>query len=95
LAENPLDNPGKEFHFTVGHPVQLYGLLFLWKHHEVQASNFTIATLATQRSSRFRKLRRLSRKGGSSWFILGRTDQWWENILNGEPSREKWKKVSE
>jgi len=21
LAENPLENPGKEFHFTVGHPV--------------------------------------------------------------------------
>ena len=22
LAENPLENPGKEFHFTVGHPVE-------------------------------------------------------------------------
>ena len=60
--------------------LQLYGLLFLWKSHEMQAGNFAIATLATQRSSHVRKfrkakLRRLSRKGRSSWFLPGRTDQ--------------------
>jgi len=25
LAENLLENPGKEFYFTVGYPVELYG----------------------------------------------------------------------
>ena len=45
--------------------LQLYGILFRWKSHEMQASNFAIADLAIQRSSRFRtfrkaKLRRLS-----------------------------------
>ena len=24
LAENPLDNPGEEFHFNAGHPVLLF-----------------------------------------------------------------------
>ena len=77
--------------------LQLYGLLFLGKSHEMQASNFAIATLATQRNNRFgkfrkAKLRRLSRKGRSSWFIPFRTDQWWwGNILNVELPRETWK----
>ena len=32
LAENPLENPGKEFNFTVGHPV--YPLRDLDSHHK-------------------------------------------------------------
>ena len=29
LAENPLENPGKEFHFTVGHPVNILFKLYI------------------------------------------------------------------
>ena len=31
LAENPLENPGKNFHFTVGHPGQAWFLFRLLK----------------------------------------------------------------
>lgn len=77
--------------------LQLYGLVFLWKIHEMLASNFAMATLATHRSNRLKKfrkakLRRLLQKRRSCWYIPGRTDQWWENFLNGELLREAWKK---
>ncbi len=38
------------------------------------------------------KARRLCRKPRSTWIVNGRTDKWWENIVNGDAPDSVWKK---
>ena len=39
------------------------------------------------------KQRRLIRARRSCWFKPGRTDQWWQNIINDIAPEEAWKKI--
>jgi hypothetical protein len=38
------------------------------------------------------KIRQLCRKPRSIWVVNGRTDKWWENIVNGNVPDSVWKK---
>ena len=38
------------------------------------------------------KQRRLRKAKRSCWFKPGRTDQWWQNMLNGVAPQEEWEK---
>ena len=42
-----------------------------------------------------KRLKRLQRKKRAYWFKPGRTDLWWQNLLNGTALKEAWRKISD
>ena len=76
---------------------QLYGLILLVKINEKRLHNIECQKNLRKRNHFLQKLkkmklRRLRRAKRSCWFKPGRTDQWWQNILNGIAPVESWKK---
>ena len=77
--------------------VQLYGLILLYKLNERHLQEALCKANLRKRNyflKRLKKIkqRRLRRKKRKYWFKPGRTDQWWQNMLNGVAPQEEWKK---
>ncbi|CAB4016610.1 Hypothetical predicted protein [Paramuricea clavata] len=77
--------------------MQLYGAILLWKIHLKQQED-AICMLLLRKQSYWRpkwkkaRQRYLRRKKRGCLHKPGRTDLWWENILNGVSPEESWKK---
>ncbi len=77
--------------------LQLNGIISTWLAFQNLAWN-QIACHATSRRSYYldklkkSKLKRLQRKKRKLWFKPGRTDLWWQNLVNGEAMDECWRK---
>jgi hypothetical protein len=77
--------------------MQFYGAILLWKIHLKQQEDAICMLLLRKQSYWRRKWKKarqryLRRKKRSCWHKPGRTDLWWENILNGVSPEESWKK---
>lgn len=60
--------------------------------------NLLLATNLTQRESYWKKRvkerarRKANRKRRSTWYVKGRTDKWWDNMISGRLPEDNWKK---
>ena len=77
--------------------LQLYGVILTWKIHLRQQEEAVCMILLRKLSYWRRKCKKLRqrylrRKKRSCWHKPGRTDLWWENILNGLSLEESWRK---
>ncbi len=77
--------------------LQLYGVILTWKIHLRQQEEAVCMILLRKQSYWRRKCKKLRqrylrRKERSCWHKPGRTDLWWENILNGLSPEESWRK---
>ena len=75
----------------------VYGAAFSWMAHQhclltnwfglqERKQNYFLLKLKQKR------LKRLQRKKRAYWFKPGRTDLWWQNLLNGTALEEAWRK---
>ena len=77
--------------------VQLYGFILLHKLNERRLLEALCQAHLRKRNYflmrlKMLKQRRLRRAKRRYWFKPGRTDQWWQNMLNGVAPQEAWKK---
>ena len=73
--------------------IQLHSLCITWLAYVHLRNNALLKRLLAQRNRLLRKLKRkrlsqLLRKPGSIWYQKGRTDPWWENMINSLPEGE-------
>ena len=76
---------------------QLQGVMILWVIYNKRNSDLAVTDSLMKRNQYLRKmkLKRLHssrRKPRSTWVKKGRTDLWWENMVNGLSPAEDWKK---
>ena len=76
---------------------QLQGVMILWVIYNKRNSDLAVTDSLMKRNQYLRKmkLKRLCssrRKPRSTWVKKGRTDLWWENMVNGVSPVEDWKK---
>ena len=77
--------------------IQCYSIAIVYHVFQAKQTLLLGAYLCTKKkkwSSRMKclKIRRLCRKPRSAWIFNGRTDRWWENIVNGNVPDGIWKR---
>ena len=77
--------------------IQCYGVVIAYQILQAKQLMLLNAYFSTKKNKWARrmkrlKVRRLRRKPRSTWVVKGRTDKWWENIVNGNAPDTVWKK---
>ncbi len=77
--------------------IQCYGTVIAYQLLQAKRTLLVNAYLCTRKNKWARRIkhlkaRRLCRKPRSTWIVNGRTDKWWENIVNGDAPDSVWKK---
>ena len=77
--------------------IQCYGVVIAYQILQAKRLMLLNAYFSTKKNKWARrmkrlKVRRLCRKPRSTWVVKGRTDKWWENIVNGNAPDTVWKK---
>ena len=76
---------------------QFYGIIFVlllfrkFNYDELLAY-YVLKPSVAGRRSRYIKMRRLARKKRSKWVQSGRTDGWWQNMVNALSADHEWKR---
>ena len=76
---------------------QFYGVIFLlllfrkFKYDQLLAY-YALKRSVARRRARYIKMRRLARKKRSKWVESGRSDAWWQNMVNGLSADHEWKR---
>ena len=75
----------------------LGNILFILKSHF--QNNMLLASHLTKRKSywwkrlKFNAIRQANRKRRTTWYVKGRTDKWWDNMISGRLPEDNWKKT--
>ena len=77
--------------------LQLHGILMLWAIYQKYAMDRFVTFQLRKRNSFLRKTRQarernLRRKKRECWYYPGRTEQWWQKMLDGEAPEDTWRK---
>ena len=77
--------------------LQFYGIIFVLLLFRKYSYDQLLAYYASKRSvarrrARYIKMRKLAKKKRSKWVQSGRTDAWWQNMLNGLSADHEWKR---
>ena len=76
---------------------QFYGVIFVlllfrkFKYDQLLAY-YALKRSVARRRARYIKMRRLARKKRSKWVEGGRSDAWWQNMVNGLSADHEWKR---
>ena len=86
-----------QFGILVTLTIQCYGVVIAYQILQAKRLMLLNAYFSTKKNKWARrmkrlKVRRLCRKPRSTWVVKGRTDKWWENIVNGNAPDTVWKK---
>ena len=76
---------------------QFYGIIFVLLlfhkfNYDQLLAYYALKRSVARKRARYMKMRKLARKKRSKWVQSGRTDAWWQNMVNGLSADHQWKR---
>lgn len=77
--------------------LEFYGILFILMLYQKHNNDMLLCYYAIKRSiarrrARYVRMKKLMRQKRSKWIECGRTDAWWQNMINGLSPEQDWKR---